>query len=97
MKLRLLRQKTLKKSRYSHSQSRRKIIQNQLWQMCCRIPMASDALTCLNTRHSESARWTRRKMYQGYCIDFLASFFFVDDEQVGESSFRSSRGEFLER
>jgi hypothetical protein len=36
-------------------------------------------------------------MYHGYCIDFLASFFFVDDEQVGESSFCGSRGEFLER
>src|ERR1700733_567982 len=97
MKLRLLWQKTLKKSRYSYSQSRRKIIQNQLWQMRCRIPVASDTLTCLNTRHSESARRTRRKMYQGYCIDFLASFFFVDDEHVGEASFCGSRGEFLER
>lgn len=46
------------------------------------VPMPSNLLTRLHTRHPKSGRGTVGKVNQGDSIDFLACAFLVDDEEV---------------
>jgi len=59
-KLGLLRQHTLEKPRNSHSQPRRKIIQDQLRIVTRRIPMARNLRTTLYTADSKPRTGTIR-------------------------------------
>lgn len=95
-KFRLLGQKNLEKPRNPHPQPRREIIQDQLRKVTRRVPMPSNLLTSLHTRHPESGRGAVRKVNEGDGIDFLACSFFVDDEEVCVASLCGGLTDFLE-